>query len=580
MLRDLHIRDYALLEDARLELGEGLNCLTGETGVGKSLVLGALDLLLGGRARPDLVRAGAEGLQVEGRVEVDSPRLLADVSERLGFPLEDGVAEILLERRYFVGSRNLCRVNGRPVNVAVLRAVGERLVDIHGQHEHESLLHPANQRDLLDGFGRLDDLRRRFAQRHRDLKALRDRAAQLQAGEDLRRQRHELLDFQYAEARALAPREGEYADLRRERDLLTNAERLHQVTAEGLESLYEREGSSIETIQRLHRDLESLAGAQRDLGCAVTALAEAAAQVEEAARALRRFRESFEFDPARLEEVEARLALYQRIAQRHGVQPNEVHALLARLAEETARLDAGDRDLAAVEPLIRAASAEMREIGEELSRRRREAGDDLAARVEAELRDLAMPAARFGVEVTSAADEAGDAPGPGGFDTVEFLITTNPGEAPRPLRSVGSGGEVSRVMLAIKGCLAEVDRTPVFVFDEIDANVGGRLGGVIGRKLSAIARKHQVVCITHLPQIAAWADAHLKVSKMTRNGRTFSHVASLRGDARVEELAEMIHGEKRTDTTRRQAREMLDAAREAPAEPEASQPRRHARSRS
>jgi len=562
MLRELHIRNFALLEDARLQLREGFNCLTGETGVGKSLVLGALDLLLGGRPRPDLVRKGADSLCVQGLFHAASPRILADVADAVGFPLEDGVCDILLEREYHPSGRNRCRVNGKPVSVAALRGTGERLVDIHGQQEHESLLHRANQRALLDSFAGLDTLRDRFAREYARLRDLRRRFDDLRQGEELRSQRLELLRFQLNEVEALAPESGEYQNLRRDHALLANAERIQQAVAAAVDALYEMDDSASDLVQRVLRELEPLAESDPDLAQGASALGEAAAQIEEAAFAVRRFRERFEFDPERLEHVGQRLASYERIARRHGLAPEQVADLPARLRADVDRIEAEARDLAGIEQAIADAEKSLFDIGSDLGRRRKAAAEALAARVQREMRDLAMPAASFRADVSSPADpaQALAAAGPSGFNEVEFLISTNPGEDPRPLRLVGSGGEIARVMLAVKGCLAEVDRTPVFVFDEIDSNVGGRLGAVIGRKIAAIARRHQVVCITHLPQIAAYADVQVKVQKIVRDGRTVSVLTELAEDKRIDELAEMIRGHQRTETTLQQAREMLESA--------------------
>jgi len=574
MLRELHIRNYALLEDAKLPLRDGFNCLTGETGVGKSLVLGALDLLLGARARPDLVRKGAGGLDVEGRFEIEPGILHEELAEALGFALEDDVTEVLLERHYTAGGRNRCRVNGRPVSVATLRTVGERLVDIHGQQEHESLLHPSNQRALIDAYGCLHAQRAEFASQYAHHRELRRRFEELQSGEDLRRQRLELLAFQAEEIEALSPQNGEYPALRKEREILAGAEALQQLAGDAVESLYEMDDSALALIQRIARRLDERAASPKELEAASQALGEAAAQVEEATYAFRRFREEFEYDPARLEEIEERLATYERIASRHRVDPDNLSDLLTGLRDEKSRLESDDRDLAGMEERIATEAAGLMTLGKSLHARRCEAGEDLAERVMKEMRDLGMPAGRFRVDVAFPENPDLKDAGPHGLDAVEFMIATNPGEDLHPLRLVGSGGEIARVMLAIKSCLAQVDRTPVFIFDEIDANVGGRMGAVIGSKLSAISTRHQVVCITHLPQIAAFADVQVKVQKRVIEGRTVSELTEVSGRNRVEELAEMIQGEQRTDTTLRQAEEMLEMARKRKKRPKQSARRR------
>ena len=561
MLRELRIDNFALIEEARLRVGRGFNVLTGETGVGKSLVLGALGLLLGGRPSSDLIRSGAESLTVGGLFDLDTPAMRRDVSESLGFPLEEDVEELLIERRYSTGGGSRCRANGNPIGVAALRDAGQRLVDIHGQREHESLLLPANQRAVLDAFGELDALRHEFFSAYETLRASQARMDALRESDNLRRQKLELLLFRQRELSDLAPEPEEHGRLREERKLLSNAARIEEIVAQGLNELYEMDDSAAERTQRLSAQLDDVADYHPDLGKARAAAAEAAAQIEEAAFALRSFSDSYEFDVARLDEVEHRLRRYEEVAHKHGADPAELHTVSQRLNEEIAALEGEDRDLEEMASRIAETREQMLQAGRALSAKRGEAAKDLGPRVEREMKDLAMPAARFRVQVCFSEDP-GDA-APHGMDTVEMMLSTNPGEDLKPLRRVGSGGEVARIMLAIKSCLARVDRTPVFVFDEIDANIGGRIGAVIGEKLAGIAANHQVLCITHLPQIAAHGDIHIKVDKVSDSGRTTTRVRELSEPERQDEIAEMIHGAQRTETTLKQAREMLESAKAA-----------------
>ncbi len=576
MLREIHIRNFALIEDARVRFGPGFNVLTGETGVGKSLVLGALNLLLGGRPNAGLIRAGAEDLCVEGLFDIPSPRLRAELAQTLAFDIEPDVTEILLEREYSLSGRNRCRANGKPVSVTTLRDAGQLLVDIHGQREHESLLVPANQRSVLDAYGQLEPLRDRFAERYAALTQLRRRLDELRQTEEVRREKRELLSFRLQEIEALNPVDGEYTQLREERDLLANAEKVSRVVAQGLDSLYESDGSATERAQALTRDLEPLAAFHPDLRSALEAVIEAAAQLEEAAYALRHFRESFDFDASRLEQIEERLRRYDEIARKHSAAPEDLAAMSQRLKENLDALDAETRDLSELESRIADASKDLLAVGHELTKARQAAGRKLSPQVEREMRNLAMPAGRFSVAVMPAADApSGPEPaGASGMDAVEMLLSTNPGEDLKPLRMVGSGGEVARIMLAIKGCLAQVDRTPVFIFDEIDANIGGRIGAVIGEKIAAIAHGRQVICITHLPQIAAYAAIHLKVEKRVTAGRSVTRIIQLDAAGREAEIAQMIHGDQATDTTLRQAKEMIDLAGKALARLDRQRPAR------
>ncbi len=560
MLRELHIRHFALIDEVSIEFGPGLNVFTGATGVGKSLVLGAFGLLLGGRASADVVRSGQPRALVSGAFEIDdhAARFAADL---LGADVEDGV--LAVSREVDASGRSRCRINGMPVTVGMLKQIGERLVDIHGQHDHESLRSSSNQRVLLDQFGGVESKRDEFADLFHAARRLRERRDRVRDNLASIRQEADFLAFQVNEIDAARLRPDEEEELRAERQVLASAERLQQTTAGAYAELYEIEGSISERLKRAAGQLAEAAEIDGRLASAASALEQAQIQIDDAAFTLQRYVEDFQSDPQRLAEVEERLEELRRLQDKYGRTAADILAARDEMAARLEQLQADSQGLEPLEQELKNALARLKTLADEVTAARRAAGEKLARQVERELKDLGMSAGRFlaQVEPAEAAGEALlDAASAAGQDRVEFLISTNPGEEPMPLRRVASGGEMSRIMLAIKKCLARADRVSVFVFDEIDANIGGRLGSVVGQKLYEVSRSHQVICVTHLPQIACFADTQHRVTKRVSAGRTATLVEPVTGDARLEELAQMLRGDETTELTRAEAEEMLRAA--------------------
>ena len=554
MLAELRITGFALIDHAELALGEGFNALTGATGVGKSLIIDALELLLGGRASPDVVRHGQEQAAVEGVFYIADPEQRAAIAQAAGFD-EIDEPEIILHRTIGRNGRNRCRLNSFAVNVGTLKEIGSILVDIHGQHEQQSLLYPNRQRELLDEYGRLAPLREQFAAAFAEYRRKLEYLNELRTNEKQRRTELDFCRFQLAEIEGAALEPGHIEEIQRERALLVNAERIQTRIAAGYEALYESDGSALDRLKAVVRQLDEIAGLDPRLDSVLEACSDAAVKVEEAAFALRDFTDSWEYDPDRLEEIERRLVEISKLQAKYGDTEQEIFDFADGLRARIEELAKAESDLKTIERDIEAAAASAAEIGARLSEARRTAAARLAKAVIGEIKCLGMNKARFECAVRKV--ETLDDATASGMDDVEFMIQPNPGEPMMSLRRIASGGETSRIMLALKNILAEADRVPLLVFDEIDANVGGRMGRPIGERLAAVARCHQVICITHLPQIASCAQHHLRVDKLMKKGETFTVVEELQGEARLHEIAEMIGGKNKTAATLQQAREML-----------------------
>ncbi|HOI54261.1 MAG TPA: DNA repair protein RecN [Phycisphaerae bacterium] len=559
MLRTLSIQNLAVIEDAQIDLLEGLNVFTGATGAGKSLVIGALELLLGLRASSDMVRAGADEARVSALFEIADDDLRRELQAAIDLALDDD--QLLIQRRVSASGGSRASLNGQPITAGMLRRLSQTLVDIHGQYDQQYLLQPSNQLDVLDAFGKLHDRRvayRKVFEAHRD--AL-QRKADLETGRDLRRQQLELYEFQAAEIDQADIRPGEIEELESRRRRLTGAERLTTNLSLAYDGLYESEGSITDRLKALVHLLDELSELDESLQAPANAARESAFALDDLAFQLRRAAERVEADPQALAETEDRLHALKRLADKYGPSEAEILALREDLRSKIAELRAQEDDRDHLDAELESLSRQMLDLGRALSDARVKVAAKLQKKIETELRQLEMKSARLEVAVRPSEDDQGrSVPTATGLDEVEFLFAPNPGEPPKPLRKIASGGELSRVMLALKGVLAQSDRISVLVFDEIDGNVGGRLGAVIGRKLAALADHHQVLCITHLPQIASFGRRQLTVRKETRDGRSFTRVEPLDGDRRVAELAEMISGRQVTETTLRQAREMLQAA--------------------
>jgi DNA repair protein RecN (Recombination protein N) len=565
MLQELRIRNFAIIEEIVLGFEPGLFVLTGETGAGKSIIVDAIEMLLGGRGDSNVVRSGEDAASVEGDfvLERDALAEAQPILEREG--LWDGEPLLTLGREVRREGRNIARINGRTVNLAILRDIGQILVDVHGQSEHLSLLRVREHLRLLDRFAGLEETRAKFSGIVEQLQRARGELERIRAGESEAARRSDMLRYQIDEIEAARIQPGEEAALLEERTRLANAEQLAQLADQAIAAL-DAEGEenrpATDLLGEAARALAALSKIDPGLHSAHETGQSVLEQAAELARDLRTYREAIEFNPRRLEQVEERVELLRTLRRKYGetLEAVALHAEQAR-AELNGITHADERraELEAQEKILLTG---LGTLGAELSRARRKAADELARGVETELADLKMAGAKFSVDQTWREDPDGAFVGEKrvafdstGLDGIEFLVAPNPGEGLKPLVKVASGGETSRLMLAMKSVLARADRTPTLIFDEIDQGIGGRVGMIVGRKLWRLTPRHQVLCVTHLPQLAAYGDQHLHVEKTIQGKRTLTRIQKLEGPGRVSELAAMLG--TLSETTRESAEEIL-----------------------
>ncbi len=568
MLVELHIENFAIIDRLDLQLGPGLVIFTGETGAGKSILIDAVETLLGGRADSTLVRSETDRASVEGTFRIDSTirSVFHEILQRED--MLDDPDFLTLGREIRLNGRSIARVNGRVVNASLLRELGEYLVDVHGQSEHLSLLRVSQHQQLLDRFADLSSLSSAYQQTYHDLRALRQELASLRQSEQEAARQIDMLNYQIQEIEAAHLRDGEEAELREERNRLANAEELASQTQTALLALDEGTPESPATTDLFGQVVSAL----NSLARLDPALAEQAElgqslfdSLSELSRNLRAYLDEIEFNPRRLDQVEERLALIHSLKRKYG---DSVPAVIEFSRKARTQLDAiahaGER-IAELEQRETGLLSELGKHGEELSEKRRQQSTILGKALEAELENLQMSQARFQVDFQQRDDPNGVILSDGrrvafdahGLEKLEFLIAPNPGEGMKPRAKIASGGETSRLMLALKNVLASADQVPTLIFDEIDQGIGGRVGTVVGQKLWRLARHHQVLCVTHLPQLAAFGEYHFHVEKNIHAGRTTTQVRKLEGDTRLEELAQMFGGV--SQGTLQSARELLQS---------------------
>jgi DNA repair protein RecN (Recombination protein N) len=568
MLNELRIKDFAIIDRLELRFKPGFNVITGETGAGKSILIDAVGLLMGGPAEREMVRAGAERALIEGVFEMSGTKVVSVLSRENLEGDEPQFVTLTREVRSSSG-RSMCRVNGVTVRQEIMREIGEHLVDIHGQGEHLSLLRPREHINLLDRYAGLERERATFAEVVHELEAVRRELNALLRDEAALARRADLLQFQLDEIIAAAPKRDEDEELRRERTQLANAETLASLAEEAQRALYdgdEIEASAVDLLAQATGALEKLAKIDPTMAEAYNLAEGVSAQVEDLARTLRTYREDIEFNPKRLDEIELRIDVLNRLKRKYG---GTIESVLAWAANVRAELETLTNSEARVEALRADEEQLLRRAGEmaaALSVERLKATGQMADQIVAELDALRMEKAQFQVDITHQEDPTGLYVGEKrlafdstGVDRVEFLVSANPGEPLRPLVKVASGGETARLMLALKTVFSRADTTPTLIFDEIDQGIGGRVGSVVGQKLWGLSSGHQVLVITHLAQLAGFGDAHYQVSKQVEDDRTFTLVSVLDEHARVGELAAMLGAQG--ESARQSAVDLLAMAR-------------------
>lgn len=569
MLRELRIKDFAIIDELTLDLDSGFLVMTGETGAGKSIIVDAVNLLLGERSDATLVRGGAERAVVEGIFDVPAS-LRDDVSALLQAEDLEGerTGEIVLAREVRTNGRSQARVNGSLCNLNTYRELSEILVDVHGQGQHLSLLRPSQHLFLLDRYARLDDMRAAVSELVGQLQSVRNEIAQLRTDEAALARRVDLLQYQVQEILSTDPRPEEEAELLQERHRLVNAEKIAELATEAQFALVGDVGetSAVDLLAQVALVMGKLVKLDPSLEEVFQLAENLSAQSDELASAIRQYREGQEYDPRRLDDIEERVEVLNTLKRKYG---GSIEAALDYAEKAQAELDAITHSEERLTELQAHEDRLLHEIGQaagQLSARRRQAAERLTQTLVSELADLRMAEARFEVEITHEEDNTGCyvdsyrlAFTRTGIDQIEFSLAANVGEPLRPLAKVASGGETARIMLALKSVLSHADRIPTLIFDEVDQGIGGRMGAVLGHKLWQLSGQHQVLVVTHLAQLAGFADTHYKVSKHVQQNRTVTRVSQLDDQGRVDELSEMLGAE--TVSARQSAYDILMLAR-------------------
>ncbi|WP_180540486.1 DNA repair protein RecN [Nevskia soli] len=555
MLLELAVENYAVVDKLRVAFHPGLNLLTGETGSGKSILVGALDLLFGGRASADVIRSGEQRARVSGRFDVTGNQLLEAVIQELGFEIEDG--ELPIEREILANGKSRVYVAGRAATAGMLRQLAPFLGDIHGQHDQQQLYDPAAQRDMLDAFARDSEMLAAVWSAYRKWRAVEQELKALQGNEQDKLRQLDIWRFQQKEISAAALKPGEDVALDAERRVAQNTERLLETAGAAYQSLYEAPESAFAALRVAMRKLEDVGRIDSALEDIRATLDPAVIAVQEASYALRDYLDRLEADPDRLDAIETRLALIERLKRKYGGSLDAVLVFLADVERQIAGLENADQRLAELEYDQRLLTAAFSELSAQLSEIRKKAAAKLSKAVEAELAELAMERTVFRIEVT-----------PGewselGADSVRFLVSPNRGEEPKPIERIASGGEISRVALALKSCLvasqpAGSGRT--LVFDEVDTGIGGSAAEGVARRLKRLASSNQVLCVTHLAQVASFADHHFRVDKIEAGDRTTTRVAELSKSERRDEIARMISGQRVTPEALKHADRLIALA--------------------
>ena len=563
MLTNLIVQNYALLDEVNIEFSSGLNILTGETGSGKSILIGALGLILGSRATKDAIRSGMDSATVEGLFEWKSDEPMIPLPEDLDIEIDDRT--LIIRRDVTRDGRSRCTVNGHPVTVTVLKRLGEFLVDLHGQHDHQSLLDQRTHINFLDGFGDIKRLKEQVAHTFRHFSGAARALKQLDEENLATRGRRELYQFQLEELEKADVYPGEEDELEKELAVLEHAEQLIQVASTAYEALSQREDAVIDQLIQIIRSLEDIERIDVSLSEPVSNARSARYYLDDVVVFLQQYRDRIEFDPVRLDEVQERLEQLKMLKRKYGGTLKEVCVYRDRMADEINRLETADEHRSELEEALEQARKNLTVKAEKLSTARKKTASRLETRVVKELTELGMKKTRFQVHIGW--HEVADGPiviegksyqaDASGMDHVEFLISPNQGEELKPLVHIASGGEISRVMLALKVILAESDQVRTLVFDEVDLGIGGRIAESIGQKLKLLSQSHQVLCITHLHQVACWGHTHFTVHKESSRGRTVTQINHLDQDGRVQEIARMLAGETVDDMAVTHAREIL-----------------------
>ncbi len=558
MLEHLKVQNFALIDNINLDFSPGLNVFTGETGAGKSILLGALSVLLGERILDEFYRTPNSVLQVQGTLDVSSLKLPDWVQP------EDGL--LIISRQAQKGKRALNYVNNQQTTQAALADLGNFLVDIHGQHQHQSLLKPSTHGQFLDAYGNLSDLKKNYLDTYTDYHLLLKKINNLTHNLQKRKTEKDFLEFQLAEIENSGLKEGEAEVLRREQELLASAEKRAEIVSKLIELISENDGAILENLSVAAHNLDKLVELDSSLSNTSETLQQAAVSVEELWRTLLSYRDKIDYSSQRLEEINERLFSLEKLFRKYNTDEKGLLRIAKELSSELSFIDIDEHEIERLNENRKKLRKKLLKLAEELSNARKQVKRDFQNQVETYLNALAMPNASLVVKLTETPDENGIFEKDdlryklteNGLEEIQFMFSANLGEEPKPLARIASGGELSRIMLALKTALLDSDKVPVLVFDEIDVGIGGKTAETVGKRLKELSKTKQILLVTHLHQIARYADAHFQVSKREENARTVTEIIRLNEDARVKELARMLGGEKITDTIIAHAKELLD----------------------
>ncbi len=558
MLKHLHIRDFAIIEALQLEFAQGFTVLSGETGAGKSILIDALGLLLGDRADSSTVRSGAERTEISAEFELSDAAVARAWLAEHDLSPEGGDSGCLLRRTLAPDGKGRCFINGVPVTVRDLKELGELLLDIHGQQAHQSLLRAEVQRELLDDYGQHQGLLDQVRAIYTEYQAGQARLLELTGQDGSNEQRIEFLRFQTQELAALGLKAGEAEALDAEHRRLSHAGQLIEEGQQALGLIYEDDqASAYRLLGQATQVLQRLSQLDPELQDALTPLAPAMEQIKDAGHTLRRHLDGLDLDPSRLQWLDARIGAIHTLARKHHVQPEELLRRQEELQRELLGLEGAGAEIERLRKREAELQADYRQRAGQLGQTRRQTAARLADTIQTILRQLGMPQGRFEIQIAPLADAK---PRLHGGDQIEYLVSANPGQPPRPLAKVASGGELSRISLAIQVVAARSTRVPSLIFDEVDAGIGGGVAEIVGRQLRKLAGSRQTLCVTHLPQVAVQAQQHMFVRKEVKKGATFTRVDALDAKTRVEEIARMLGGVEITTQTRAHAKDMLQRA--------------------
>ncbi len=567
MLSTLYIKDYALIKEVTIEFGRGLNIITGETGAGKSIMLDALGLILGGRAYVESVRSDSQKAVVEGvfRLGDDAARLSKVLTAN---EIEPG-DELIIRREVSVKGNSRAFVNDTPVSLVVLKEIGDSLVDLHGQHEHQAILHADNHIGYLDNFARTTPMKEKFAEESGKLLKLLEEQREIETKRNELKEKREFYAFKLKEIDAVAPQPGEDVELEKELNILENAEKLLSLTSSSFAKLYDSESSAYDTVYSSKKDIESLAKIDASFEPLLADLDQALAAIQGSADTIRDYLKKIDLDPGKLEAYRERLVAINQLKRKFGGTLDSVLETREKILSEIDLADNFSDHIARLNEQIAMQREVCGGIAGELSQKRAASRDELSSGIVDKLADLGIKSGQFVVNITREEATAKDTHfvvvngeqlkfNKDGIDQVEFYISTNAGEVPKPLVKVASGGEVSRVMLSLKSVLAGMDKIPVLVFDEVDTGISGRIATKVGTALKSLSRFHQIIAITHLPQIAAFSDIHFSVVKIEKDGATSTHINRLGETEKVNEIAKLISGSEVTGAALKSAKELIE----------------------